>query len=102
MDNLKKLIGSQCQIIVGADAAAIKTGYQAYACMCRVADTQIKSITQIISGETSVVTDESFESVALKAGIDYITFEHGVTSITLNGASDSVILYLEPIGSYQS
>jgi hypothetical protein len=99
MDASSRLIGEKCQIVVGHTATPITTGYQAYACKVRIDDTQIKSITETGG---NVVTDESWQSVALKAGIDYIPFSNGITSITLNADADSVILYLEPIGSYQS
>ena len=99
MDVLKNLLGGQCQIVVGADATPVKTGYRAYGCMVRVDDTQIKSVTKVETndGTESVVTDESWESVALKAGIDYISFEDMINSITLNAAGDSVMLFLEKI-----
>lgn len=93
MEILNKLLGSRgCQIVVGASATPVKTGFVAYGCTVRVADTQIKSITQ--SGVAA--TDHSFESIALIVS-EYISFEVPITSITLNAAADSVTLWLQPV-----
>jgi len=101
MDVLKKILGNQCQIVTGSDVTAVKSGYRAYALMVRVDNTQIKSVTKVEAddGTISVVTDESWENVNLLASIDYIAFEDSITSITLNAATDSVMLYLEKIPS---
>lgn len=91
-----KILGSKCQLVVGVGPTAIISGYKAYACKIRIDATQIKSYTKIESddGSVSVVTDDSWESVALIAG-EYIPFEDSITSITLNAAGDSVMLFLE-------
>ncbi len=102
MDNESKIIGGNPQIVVGHAATPVKTGYQAYACKVRVNDTQIKSVTQLSAGVSSAVTNESWENVALIAGIDYVPFSPPIVSITLNADTDSVMLFLEPIGGYQS
>ena len=101
MDALKNLLGGQCQIVTGSDVTAVKSGYRAYALMVRVDNTQIKSVTKVEAddGTISVVADESWENVNLLAGIDYISFEDPITSITLNSATDSVMLFLEKIPS---
>ncbi len=98
MDASTKLLGGQCQLIVGNAETPVKTGYKAYGCKVRVDDTQILSVTKVEgdTGIAAVVTNESWENVALKAGIDYISFEDGITSITLNASTDSVMLFLEP------
>jgi len=88
---MNKILGTRgCQIVVGVGPHAVKTGYKAYALVVRVAGTQIKSMTQ--SGVA--VTDESFENVALILN-EYLPLEKPLTSITLNAAGDSVIMYLQ-------
>ena len=97
MDAENKLLGSKPQLIVGVGPHTVLSGYKCYACKVRVNDTQIKSYTKIENdnGEVEVVTDDTFENVALIAGVDYIPFEDPITSITLNSATDSLMLFLE-------
>lgn len=92
MDIQSKIIGSEGrQTVVGVGPTAVKTGFKAFGCSVRVDDTQIKSMTQ--SGVA--VTTDSNENIALKAN-EYVPFNPPISSITLNGASDSVALWLIP------
>jgi hypothetical protein len=96
MNTLEKLIGGKgCFMIVGDSEGVIPSGSAAYACIIGIDDTQITTLNHLVSGAVIELTDASWESVALKRG-DYIVFENPVVSITLNGASDSIICYLEP------
>ena len=100
MDADNKAIGTGgCQLVVGASATAVKTGFCAYACKVRIDDTQIKSVTpgEVVDSDETAVTTETWENVALIAGTDYIPFSNPIVSITLNAADDSVMLYLQPL-----
>ena len=96
MEPIRKLLGEQCQIANGG-TTAVKEGYRAYGAMVRVDNTQILSVTKVESddGTVSEVTDESWENVDLLAGIDYVSFEDPITSITLSTGTSSVMLFLE-------
>lgn len=98
MEPIRKLLGEQCQFVFGG-TTAVKTGYRAYGAAVRVDNTQILSVTKVESddGTVSVVTDESWENVDLFAGIDYISFEDPIYSITLITGTSSVCLFLEKI-----
>ena len=99
MDAQSKMIGAAgCQLIVGAGPTAVKTGYQAWGGMVRVDNTMILSVNKIESDTSAsgVVTDESWENVALKSSPpDFISFEDPITSITMASAAHSVTLFLE-------
>jgi len=89
MNAQDKMMGSGgCQLVVGSTATAVLGS--AYGCTVRVDGTQIKSITQ-----GTAVTNKSWESVALNNG-EFIAFGTSITSITLNAATDSVMLWIEP------
>ena len=91
MNTQDRMMGAGgCQLVVGASATAVLG--RAYGASVRVDDTQIKSVTQ----DGAAVTNKTWESVALKAGIDFIAFNPPITSITLNAATDSVMLWIEP------
>lgn len=94
----EKLIGSDgCEILVGNAPYTIPAGYIAYACSVRVDGTMIKSITELRGDTPTVVTTKSWENISLLAGIDYIPFLFPITSITLNGVTDSITLWLQSI-----
>jgi hypothetical protein len=98
MNKEGKSLGLKPQIVVGVGPHTITSGYKAYACKVRVDNTQIKSYTRIKNdaGDTEVVTNDTFESINLLAGIDYIPFEDPIVAITLNSVADSITLFLEP------
>lgn len=98
MDELAKIIGAAgCQLIAASGTTAIKTGYKAYALMCRADNTQISSVTKIESdsGATGTVTDESWQNVNLNGGQDFIPLEDPIISITLASGTPSVMAFLE-------
>jgi hypothetical protein len=91
MDSEFKLIAARgCQIVVGNTATPVLTGYEAFGATVRIDATQIKSIKQ----NGTDVTTKTYENVALIVS-EYISFETPITSITLNGATDSVMLWLK-------
>ena len=98
MNTLVKIAGSKTGIFTGVGPHAMPTGFAAYCILPRVDDTQIKSVTEVNrdSGIAAAVTNETWESVALKAGIDMIVTDDHITSITLNAAGDSIIVYMIP------
>ena len=80
------------QTVVGVGPHDVKEDFLAYGCSVRVADTQIKSITQ--SGVA--VTDDTNENIALIVH-EYIPFDPPISAITLNAGADSVALWLQPV-----
>ena len=94
MEILDKSIGAEGrQTVVGAGPHAVKTGYKAYGCSVRIDATQIKSWT---TQSGTVVINDSNENIALIAN-EYIPFNPPIASITLNAATDSVSLWLQPL-----
>jgi hypothetical protein len=94
MEILDKSIGSEGrQTVVGVGPHTIKAGFKAFGCSVRVDDTQIKSWTD---QKGTVVANDSNENIALTTG-EYIPFNPPIAIITLNAASDSVALWLQPI-----
>jgi hypothetical protein len=98
MEPIRKLLGEQCQI-ANAGTTTVKEGYRAYAAMVRVDNTQILSVTKVERDDGTIeeITDESWENINLLAGIDYVSFEDAITSITLSTGTSSVMLFLEKI-----
>lgn len=97
MDTNLRLLGSQCQLIAASGVNAVTSGYRAYALKVRVDNTQISSVTKIENDNSAsgVITNESWMNQNLLAGIDYISFEDPITSITLVSGTPNVMLFLE-------
>ena len=99
MESDAKIVGEAgCQIVVGNGATPVKTGFAAFGCTVRVTDTKIMSVSEKDSTDDTPtpVTTESWENINLVVS-EYIAFSSPITSITLNGALDSVTLWLVPL-----
>ena len=93
MDIQNKLLGSHGrQTVIGSAATPVRKGFVAYGCSVRVDDTNILAWT-LQTGE--VVDDDSDQGIDL-AKDEWIPFATPIKSITLEGASDSVTLWLQP------
>lgn len=98
MEIIHKILGAQCQLIAASGVTAIKDGYQAYSLMVREDNTQISSVVKIENdtGATGTVSGESWMDVNLKSGVDYISLEDPIISVTMASGTPSVMAYLEP------
>ena len=98
MEIINKILGAQCQLIAASGVTEIKEGYRAYSFMTRKDNTQISSVTKIENdtGATGVVSGESWMNENLLAGIDYISFEDPIISVTMASGTPSILAYLEP------
>jgi hypothetical protein len=83
------MLGTEPIWVSGNTPYNFADGKAAYGVVCRLDDTQITSITTI---DGDVITDKTWQSVNMKAGVDCIVFDTPIISITLNTAG-SVALY---------
>ena len=75
------MIGIESIFVIGTGPYTLPSGKAAYACSCRIDDTQVSSITP---AGGSAITNLTWQNVALKAGVDYIPFPIPITSITIS------------------
>ncbi len=95
MNELNRIVGKRAEMVVGATKFTIPTGFSAYAMVVRVDGTIVATLSEMRGNAAAVaVTTKTWEGIALIKG-DYVPFEFPVVDITLTGATDSVILYLE-------
>jgi len=95
-DSLNDLIGLIPQIITGVAKTAIKAGYYAYCCTCRVEGSKIVSLEKIVGTIVSADIDEAITGIAMFQG-EYQAFVNKVTSVTQTAATDSITYWLKPL-----
>lgn len=94
-ENQNDLLGRVSQIVTGVAKTAIKAGYYAYGCTCRVDGSKIASLEKTVGTAVSADNDESITGIAMFQG-EYQPFVNKVTSVTQTAATDSITYWLKP------
>ena len=94
--NQDDTLGKISQIVTGVAKTAIKAGYYAYGCTCRVDGSKIASLEKTVGASVSADTDESITGIAMIA-MEWQPFVNKVTSVTQTAATDSITYWLKLI-----
>lgn len=95
-DKQDDALGKISQIVTGIAKTAIKAGYYAYGCTCRVAGSMIASLEKTQGVTISEDTEESITGIAMVAS-EWQPFINKVTSVTQTSAGDSITYWLKPL-----
>lgn len=98
MTEQEKANGSKGCELLKPSATLVRVLEEASYCLVpRVDGTKIMGVTWVINNKPVAVTEKSWINVPLISGVDYITFDYPVVSITFAASTDSAIVYKNPL-----
>ena len=98
MTEQEKSNGSKgCQFLAPSATLVRVLEEASYCLVPRIDGTKIMSVTWVVDNKPVVVTVKSWINLPLIPGVDYITFDYPVVSITFAATTDSAIVYKNPL-----